>query len=636
MLTEFLLKRKMAGLIRCARDGGTDQWTSIAELGTLPPTDESIACLIELSRKCQQDYHAGNRAVSALGMLNDRRATDHLVGLIREKQGRIEDVIGKALAYPHHAGALPELAEMARVQCAVHDDVFQTHCLVDLMRSINPAASQPYIEALAPLVLKSALQELPQNKPTYGRPSWGESILSLCQQTAGRVALQTLRDALVKHHRQIIMTSGQFDKISESLDWLRKSIQPAAVAAVAEFLRTPSRQITKSVSHLVSDDDDPAVKYEWHDESCYTSELGQPAGPEEVAEEQAFAKAREAYADAEATRRHRENIYPVLLDHGTPDDLATYARLCLTQPCYDLFVSYSRHDPGVPKLNRLAAMLRHVQTKPRAAELLRLILAGDRTQLWASVREALAKGIDWKPQAVELLEQTQYPALDDLLASWIEGEWSTGKPSSFTASLASRNPAQLAGLAAQHLLSGTSSAARLEARQSVLASEDKALQVARQLYQRGTWSDRRDALAIASSLTSPAAEAELRAWLVTETDRECLAEVEERRDAKFVQQCKAAAVAESPPEKPEPSPPVAVDHATLWKRVQSCLRKRGVPMDDSATPGDLARRADERLGTREVSRFVFEYYYPSAYGESLAPDVVATAQAWVEQFERGS
>ncbi|MDP1587100.1 MAG: HEAT repeat domain-containing protein [Prosthecobacter sp.] len=635
MLSEFLLKRQIAQLVRRSHDASRmDQYDSITELGKLPPSDESIACLIQHTR--DRNRATGVTAVRALGMVKDRRATDHLMTLLQDANGWLDEEVAKSLGNPHHASALPALAAIARGYVRDYNEAWRMGRVIEIMQAIDPLACQTYFEDMARPVLESALCQLQREELDKARPAWAERFLEQSQQPAGLAARRELQEHLVRHHHKVIMNSGSFDEIGTSLGWLRQTILPAAAQAVAEFMRTPSRKVTRRASYLVSDDDDPAVQYQWYDESCFTSELGQPAGPEEQAESQDAAKAREVYADAEVTRRHRENIYPVLLDHGTPDDVATYAQLCLTQPCYDLFVSSSQRDPGTPKLNRLTAMLRHAQKMPRAAELLRLILAGDRTQLWASVREALAKGIDWKPQAVELLEQTQYPALDDLLASWIEGEWSTGKPSMFTPFLSRRNPVQLAELAAQHLLRCSSSAARLEARQSVLANEEKALHVARQLHERGGWADRRDALAIVSSLGSDAAGAELRTWVAAESDQECLAEVEERRGAKFVQQCKAAAAPEPPPEQPQTPPSAAVDHAALWKRVQSCLQKRGVPTDDAATPGDLSRRADERLGTREVSRFVFEYYYPSAYGESLASDVVATAQAWVEQFERGS
>jgi hypothetical protein len=551
VLTDFFLKRKIAELVRRSRDvHRLDRDESIVDLGKLPPTDESLACLIEYTRLHQENSGAAVAAIRALGMMNDRRATDHLVRLLREKESRIEDAIKKALDQPHHASALPELAEIARALCRDDDLVF-AKSMTDLMRSIDPHASQPYIEAMAPLVLEKALRELRADKPNYyGRPNSGESILTSCQQSSGRAALQTLQDALVRHHRQKIMSAGLLNDIITSLDWLRKSTRPAAAEAVAQFLRTPSRLVIKSYSRDVPRDEWGLVSTGhdtiWIEEPCYTSELGQPVGPEELAEQVRRAEACQAYENAETQRRHRQNIYPYLLTYGDQQDLEDYAHACLTNPRYDFYPHPGdRQDADIPKLNNLASFLR-CAAKPtrasahettRAAELLRLILVGDRTRLWASAHEAITwrgeyggGGIDWKPLAVELLEQTGDPAVDELLVSQIEAQWAAGQASLFTAILARRNPKQLAELSAHNLLHRSPSNGRLEARQAVLASTATARRVARELHGRTGWSDRRDAFVIMSSLADPETDAELSAWVAAEADQQILDEVAQRKN----------------------------------------------------------------------------------------------------------
>ncbi|MBI2625657.1 hypothetical protein HYW68_01250, partial [Candidatus Parcubacteria bacterium] len=281
------------------------------------------------------------------------------------------------------------------------------------------------------------------------------------------------------------------------------------------------------------------------------------------------------------------------------------------------------------------------------AELLRLILAGDRTRLWASAHEALAwRGeyageIDWKPLAVELLEQTGDPAVDKLLISQIGAQWAAGKPSPLLAILARRNPAQMVELAARHLLRrSTCLGLDGEALDVVLASPPTALRVARELHERTDWWDRSPAFLIMCSLTGPEVEAELNAWVVAEVDHRIWDVVDQQKGVGFVKRRKAAAArppsAESAPVPP--TPPTATlhppaDHAVLWARVLACLEKRRAIPTGLATPGDIARHADAMLGHSEVSRFVFEYYYPAIYGETPVPDA---ARAWVEHFEKSA
>jgi hypothetical protein len=413
MLADFFLKRKIAGLVRRSHDVHClDRYDSIAQLGRLPPTAESVACLIEHTRRRQQDSEAGIKAISALGMMKDRRATDHLVRLIRKEDGRIELAIKIALGQEHHASALPELAEMARGLCRNDETLFYAKCMVDLMRSIDRFASQQFIESLAPLVLESGLRELRDEAYTYARGQAAEEILAFCQQSSGRAALETFQDALAQHHQRKIMSAGQLGEIESSLEWLKKSNRPAAAAALAEFFRTPSRQVSSFDQREVSEYDSPNLAYESYERPCYTSELGQSIGPEEMAQHEVNTRARQAYEDAEIKRIYRENIYPTLLTHGDQQDLEDYAHACLTNPRYDIYLSDWRRDPGTPKLNNLSKMLGQAPDMPKAAELLRLIMAGDRTLLWASAREALARRgeyggeIDWKPLAMELLERT--------------------------------------------------------------------------------------------------------------------------------------------------------------------------------------------------------------------------------------
>src|SRR5690349_15523581 len=112
MLAEFLLKRQIAKLIQRSHDSSRmDQYESITELGRLAPTDESIACLIQHTR--DRGSACGVTAVRALGMVKDRRATVHLMRLLQDANGWLDEEVAKALSGPHHASALPALAAIA-------------------------------------------------------------------------------------------------------------------------------------------------------------------------------------------------------------------------------------------------------------------------------------------------------------------------------------------------------------------------------------------------------------------------------------------------------------------------------------------------------------------------------------------
>lgn len=627
-----------------------DRFTSIAELGRLPPSDESVTCLIQHTREPHKA--AATEALRALGWMNDRRATDQLVRLLREDGCRTNERIVEALGRPHHLTALPALAEMARTHCLDYKNLWLASDLIDLMRRIDPFASQPHIEALAPVVLASALRELQHEKPADVRALWAETILAQCQDPAGLKALQTLQEHLVLHHRQILMTAGRLGELAQSLEWLRKSSRPAAATVVAEFLRTPSRRVITSITRDVSDDDSPGARYESFDEPTFTSELGQPPSAEELSERDAAAQAQVTYQAATAQRQHRENVYPVLLDHGSAQDLADYAQACLTNPQYDLFTHDWRRDAGTPKINRLAIYLRRARENLKAGELLRLILAGDRTRLWASARQAIAwrgdhvSQIDWQPLAVELLEMTGDPAVDALLISLIETSWANRVSTPLMAMLERRDAHALIALAERFLLGRTSIGGPDDARQIVLKDPATALRVAQELHRRSDWGSRSEAWHLLTSVAGPEAEAELGAWIAGETTQSFLDLVERTKGLAFVKRCQAAAVrAAAPPPSPMKSAPAAPatpatpatvappDHDALWTRVVACLEKRKAKPPGTLTPGEIASHADAILGHHAVSRFVYEYYYPAVYDQKPVP---AAALAWVEQFEKSS
>lgn len=564
MLSEFILKLWMDNLIHRSRDfNRIDQDECIKELGTFPPTEESVACLIELTLMERQHYKTAQTAASALGMLHDRRATDHLVHLLRERM--MEDVVEKALGQPHHASALPALAEIARVQCQVRDDVFWAERKLDLMRNIDPVATQLYIEALAPLVLESALRNLPRLDPTPV-PSSGERILACCQQPPGLAALQTFQGALVQHYRQILATSDEFDKIRDSLSWLRTSTRPDAAEAVTEFIRTPSRRVSKLFSRIVSDDDDPAVRYIWEDLGCDTSELGQPRSLEELAERDATGPAatdhaRLIYHNMKAERERREKVYPDLLNLGDRRDLEDYAHACLEEAGYNKFFvpPAESHEPSKPKLDYLALFLQRAPVNPKAAELLRLILSGDRTRLWSNAREAFAlrqtfpawpPEINWKPLALELLEKTGDPALDEFLVSQIEEDGGASEPSLLWTTLERRTPTQLLDLASRILLRGSAytipsndprwheaSTRKLLsdtllcgkyqdlALDVVLASVPTTLRIVREMHGRRKRRERIPGYLIICLLNGPEVESELSAWGAEEANQRILEEV---------------------------------------------------------------------------------------------------------------
>lgn len=644
MLTDFFLRRKIADLIRRSRDNSRmDQYTSIVELGRLPPSDESVACLIQHTR--EPHTATAIEAIRALGLMNDHRATDQLVRLLREDGCRTNERMVEALGRPHHLTALPALAEIARAHCLDYKNFWLASGLIDLMRRIDPFASQPHIEALAPIVLASALRELQQEKPADVKTVWAETILAQCQDPAGLKALQNLQEHLVLHHRQILMTAGRLGDLAQSLEWLRKSSRPAAATVVAEFLRTPSRRVITSITRDVSDDDSPGARYESFDEPAYTSELGQPPSAEELSEREEKARAQVAYQDAAAQRRHRENVYPVLLDHGSAQDLSDYAQACLTNPQYDLFTRDWRSDAGTPKINRLANYLRRARDNVKAGELLRLVMAGDRTRLWASARQALAwrgdhvSQIDWQPLAVELLEMTGDPAVDALLISLIETSWANRVSTPLMAMLERRDAKVLIALAERFLLGRTSIGGPDDARQIVLKDPATALRVAKELHRRSDWGSRSEAWHLLSSVAGPEAEAELGTWIAGETTQSFLDTVERMKGIEFVKRCQAAAARPAAPQpsamKAESAPATDAppDHDALWARIVVCLGKRKAMPPGTLTPGEVARHADAILGHHAVSRFVYEYYYPAVYDQKPVP---AAALAWVEQFERSS
>lgn len=85
---------------------------------------------------------------------------------------------------------------------------------------------------------------------------------------------------------------------------------------------------------------------------------------------------------------------------------------------------------------------------------------------------------------------------------------------------------------------------------------------------------------------------------------------------------------------PESPPVAAPDRKVLCERLIAALRRRGALPDGHPTLGEIARHADTVLGRTDVSRFIFEFYYPLEYGESTNAEAAQFAQDLVRQLEQ--
>lgn len=686
MLSDFFAKRKMADLIQGARDPRrSDRSACIAELGTLPPTDEAVACLIELSRNHLKEYSTSKEAVAALGKLDHPRSSEHLLELLRRDEGRVDDTVGKAYGNPRHARALPDLARLALQQCRSQAYVYGVGDLIDLMIRIDPVAGQAHLEELAPAVLDCALRELRTERISFGARFSGERILARCRQQAGRDALRSFQEAVARRLTGVLSTASDLDEIRHALEWLKQSPLPAAQEAVAVFFRTPARQVTKLVQEVISDDDDPAVKTVTRQVSCSTMELGQPRDREELAKRDADSdpRARQAYETMKSKREHRERIYPELLRLGRQEDLEEYAKACLDEPVYDVFHS-ATSSGGRATLNALAGFLQKAPGDAKAAELLRLILHADRTKLWECTHQAWTwrptpgswpSEINWKPLALDLLDRTGDPTLDKFLFTELEaGQELPGDL--LWAMFARRTPGRLLELSerllgtitptkipanspawknatALELLRETLSAKgnRARALDVILAERPLALHMARDLKGRGKIRDRLAAYLILCVLEGPEIQSDLTRWLSEEPDTSVApllarflnpspvpppapvpTATPDFKDVPII--LDPAPLAEPPLVVPPPPPKLRPQSpAELWARVRARLQQlRAIP-DGSPTPEEIARHADKLLGHAEVSNFVQNFYYPALYGKAPNETQIEAVHAWLDQFE---
>jgi hypothetical protein len=169
---------------------------------------------------------------------------------------------------------------------------------------------------------------------------------------------------------------------------------------------------------------------------------------------------------------------------------------------------------------------------------------------------------------------------------------------------------------------------------AVLASKPTALRIAREMQGRRKKRDHMAAYLMMCLLDGPEIEAELNAWLGAEKDSRVHYVLARHRKVDHLPPPKAALPSPEPAIKP-PITEAPVEArlaalAELWARVLTHLEKRRAIPAGPATPGDIARHADAVLGHREVSRFVFEYYYPAIYDGAPVPPA---AKMWVEQLE---
>jgi hypothetical protein len=74
----------------------------------------------------------------------------------------------------------------------------------------------------------------------------------------------------------------------------------------------------------------------------------------------------------------------------------------------------------------------------------------------------------------------------------------------------------------------------------------------------------------------------------------------------------------------------------LWTRLLAGLRERElIPWDAAAlTPAEIAFHVREKTGDACVERFVWDYYYPAAYGRCDGRMSEAEAQRIVRSFEK--
>jgi len=150
----------------------------------------------------------------------------------------------------------------------------------------------------------------------------------------------------------------------------------------------------------------------------------------------------------------------------------------------------------------------------------------------------------------------------------------------------------------------------------------------------------RDALAQLSEIATPEAHAALEHWhaqparVLTRVDYH-----EEQDDSGALRHWESATQVLSScfGQAPEPAPPppeAMPDHRILCERLVEALRQQGMVPAGNPTLGEIARHADAALGRTDVSRFVFEFYYPLQYGEHVSAEASHLAQDVVRQIER--
>jgi len=510
-----LARLKISRLVRTALSGGSrfDRLQAVAGLGRMPPCPASIGCLARLAR---EDNGVAPKAVESLGFLADPEATRELLALAGGSDLSVGDLAKTALGHPRHAAAAPGLGDL--LAAAIRRGKLDLACVAALGRMGEAGRRQ--LAEMAPLVLACGLKAA-----SAGRLDDAAGCLEFLDGRPGDAnpaARSELARAMVPLRLSGAITSGDFDRISEALDWLRRCDLPEAKAALESFARAPSRRITR-ILHGVYEDDPthPLFGKAWErTETLYSSALGQAPGPEELGEarrrDEAQREARQFHEEEAARKRERERrerAFLNLLAEGSDEDVADFARSCLEEPA------------STPGIHRLGDYLGAAEADPRAAELRRRLAAGDPSKL-----------------ADRLLKcgSRDGPAILEALGSASAWEWSLESeraywhataegPRGVTDALCRRYPEAMAGILAEaarrqpHRSPGLLAACR-----ALAECDDPGVRALEGLLSEPAWTLRREAVETLLRLGTPQARGTLAAYVGRETDHELKSLVTER------------------------------------------------------------------------------------------------------------
>jgi hypothetical protein len=504
MVGGLVERLKLKWLVRSASEPSSmSRSRAIAALGSWPYADDAVASLARIIDRELDRTIYGAEALEALCRLRCDRATACLVHLLDSDRlrGRDLDTVIAALVEPWRGDMVPALADRARRECRGGDIPAWFEAAVAAAGSPDAAGQ---LEALVPDVTRAGLDALGREPPRASVAEAADGYLGRRDSPDAAQARIALRRALTAHYLHVALTARDYAAVAAAVSALEGYDLAESREALRMFRSRPSRPLRKTQAIQESD----GAELRETVETVFSSVFGQPPGEEEQERQRAEAEAaaaREQVRRLEAENERRDRVFNDLINLGTVDGVAAYARRCLEEP------------EAAPGLARLADYLDAARTSALAANLAARLAKADRSRLETFLLR------DGSMASIAALEALGHRRLWERLLEIEEENWASGRrvTRDATALLCARYPEEMSAALVKVLRDEEPTSRRLPLITETLAQcGDVAVKRVRHLLSDPRWAVRRHAVGFLARVGGDQAHLALADFLTVETDPE--------------------------------------------------------------------------------------------------------------------